>query len=860
MLNREYFLRYAEEYGPFDLDGACDNDGNNTQVAEDFCCPARPFQDRELKNIRRLWLNAPYDKMEEFLGHYLRQKIRYPQIRAVFVVPKWTNKPWYKLLRNFKKIDEIPAASHVFTCPGDGEDGGLRRLDVGPTRWNTLVYADVSDDINYMPQALRTPPKTYWTHSKVVVTDGRRVLLAKEDNGLVWFPARQQETTDATPERTATRALLDGTGYRAHEPNLRLLGTETTGKQKVFVYVICIRPGSVPTTLPSNRAVWATWEELLRARSSGYLTHAGQQLPLRYEGFGDPINRWINTDVKLGGEQEATLCVSRTPTGTSLLTFEATVNGNPCRVLVDSGASDNFCHRDWLRNSRLRTTTGTKCRIKLANGTVVSTTERLEGAVLRAGRLSVNLTAVSTELDKFDVILGQPWLESANPDIDWSTKTIRDRQTGEILIEGMDYTVPTAVYHLTAHDMAKQLRRDKKAEMFVVTLKEVQESVDALETDQPPQWTQSLRDTVQDFADIIREPEGLPPEREWDFEINLECDVPPKERTYRMSPAELREVQAQLTELLAKGWIRPSKSPYGAPILFVRKKDGTMRMCVDYRKLNDLTRKDRTPLPRIDELLDSLHGAHCFSTLDLFKGYHQVRVKEQDIHKTAFRTHYGLYEYCVLPFGLTNAPASFQTMMNNVLAPYLGKFCVVYLDDVLIYSQTPEEHLRHIRLVLEQLQKHKLHVKLSKCLFGRKSVDFLGHIVAEGQVRMDPRKIEAVQDWPRPRTVTEVRGFLGLAGYYRKFIHNFAKMATPLTELTKKTLEFQWTATAQRAFEDVKKAMVQAPVLIIPDTSPTARYTLYTDASGFAVGAVLLQDQGHGLQPLAYHARKMNKH
>ena len=169
---------------------------------------------------------------------------------------------------------------------------------------------------------------------------------------------------------------------------------------------------------------------------------------------------------------------------------------------------------------------------------------------------------------------------------------------------------------------------------------------------------------MNEFTDIIKEPDGLPPTRECDFEINLECDEPPKERTYRMSPAELREVQVQLQDLLAKGWIRPSKSPYGAPILFVRKKDGTMRMCVDYRKLNDLTRKDRTPLPRIDELLDSLYGAQYFSTLDLYKGYHQVRVKERDIHKTAFRTHYGLFEYCVLPFGLCNAPAGFQAMMN----------------------------------------------------------------------------------------------------------------------------------------------------------------------------------------------------
>jgi hypothetical protein len=166
-----------------------------------------------------------------------------------------------------------------------------------------------------------------------------------------------------------------------------------------------------------------------------------------------------------------------------------------------------------------------------------------------------------------------------------------------------------------------------------------------------------------------------------------------------------------------------------------------MRMFVDYRKLNDLTRKDRTPLPRIDEFPDSLYGAHYFNTLDLYKGYHQVRVKERGIHKTAFRTRYGLFEYCVLPFGLCNAPTGFQAMMNRVLAPYLGKFCVVYVDDVLIYNKTADEHLEHIRLVLREPQRHHLHIKLSKCYFGRSSVSFLGHVVEAGQIRMDPDKV-----------------------------------------------------------------------------------------------------------------------
>jgi hypothetical protein len=199
-------------------------------------------------------------------------------------------------------------------------------------------------------------------------------------------------------------------------------------------------------------------------------------------------------------------------------------------------------------------------------------------------------------------------------------------------------------------------------------------------------------------------------------------------------------------------------------------------------------------------------------------------------------------------------------MMKRVLAPYLGKFCVVYPDDVLIYCKTADGHLEHIRLVLRELQRHQLHIKLSKCYFGRSSVNFLGHVVEDGQIRMDPDKVVAVHNWPRPQSVREKRGFLGVAGYYRRFVNQFATLAAPLTDLTKKTPEFPWTPQAQSAFEQIKDAMVLAPVLVIPETSPNARYTLYTDASGFAIGDVLLQGQGIGLQPVAYHARKMNKH
>ena len=410
--------------------------------------------------------------------------------------------------------------------------------------------------------------------------------------------------------------------------------------------------------------------------------------------------------------------------------------------------------------------------------------------------------------------------------------------------------------------MARDLKK-RRAAVFLATLRREDsddESLGSLNTDLGVKHTAQLRDLLSTFRDITDEPTGLPPSREWDFSIDLTDDKPPQERTYRMSPAELAEVRRQLDDMLSKGWIRPSTSAYGAPILFARKKDGSLRMCVDYRKLNDLTKKNRTPLPRIAELLDSLYGAKVFTSLDLYKGYHQCRVKEDDVYKTAFRTAYGLFEFRVLPFGLCNAPAVFRTLMNNTLRRYLGQFCVVYLDDVLVYSKTEDDHLRHLRFVLEALREQRLHLNLKKCFFGRRSVEFLGHIVEHGTIRMDPKKIDAVRNWPTPKSIRDVRAFLGLAGYYRRFVHRFSARALPLTDLTKVDQPFRWNPEAQKAFDDVKTALTTGPVLLIPDVSESAEFTVVTDASGFAVGAVLLQDGGRGLQPVAYHARKMNPH
>lgn len=363
---------------------------------------------------------------------------------------------------------------------------------------------------------------------------------------------------------------------------------------------------------------------------------------------------------------------------------------------------------------------------------------------------------------------------------------------------------------------------------------------------------------VEEYRDVFPDelPPGLPPRREVDHKIELTPGAQPTSRpTFRMSAWELSELKKQLEELTKSGFIQPSKSPFGAPILFVKKKDGTMRMCIDYRALNEITVKNKYALPRVDELFDRLQGARYFSKIDLRSGYHQIRIDPDDIPKTAFRTRYGHFEFLVLPFGLTNAPATFMHLMHQTFRQELDEFVIVFLDDILIYSKTLEEHREHVRRVLEVLRKEKLYAKESKCELFKTEVEFLGHLVGRDGVRMMESKVKAVQDWPTPTRATHVRSFLGTAGYYRKFIKDFSAIAAPLTELTKESVKFDWGHQQEASFRRLKKAIAEGPVLALPD--PSLPFVVHTDASGFAIGAVLQQDQGKGLQPIAYLSKKM---
>ncbi|GJR41099.1 reverse transcriptase domain-containing protein [Tanacetum coccineum] len=331
---------------------------------------------------------------------------------------------------------------------------------------------------------------------------------------------------------------------------------------------------------------------------------------------------------------------------------------------------------------------------------------------------------------------------------------------------------------------------------------------------------------VRDFPEVFPDDlSGLPPIWEIEFRIELTPRATPVAKSpYRLAPSELEELSGQLKELQDKGFIRPSSSPWGASVLFIKKKDGSFRMCIDYRELNKLTIKNRYPLPRIDDLFDQLQGSQFFSKIDLRSGYHQLRVHEDDIPKTAFRTHYGHFEFTVIPFGLTNTPAIFMDLMNRVCRPYLDKFMIVFIDDILIYSKTQEEHVEHLRLVLELLKKEKLYAKFSKCEFWLREVQFLGHVIN------------------------------GLAGYYRRFIENFSKIAKSLTILTQKSKTFNWGEEQEYAFQTLKDKLCNAPVLALPDGSED--FVVYCDASGIGLGCVLMQ-RG---KVIAYASRQLKIH
>ncbi|KAK1651748.1 hypothetical protein QYE76_069553, partial [Lolium multiflorum] len=423
-----------------------------------------------------------------------------------------------------------------------------------------------------------------------------------------------------------------------------------------------------------------------------------------------------------------------------------------------------------------------------------------------------------------DVILGMNWLESNGALIDCVNKTVslKSPDGSRMIYQGDKHT-------------------QIEVELQLNSMKEVK-----------------LEDipVVNEFQDVFpAELPGMPPDREIEFTIDLIPGTAPIAKApYKMGPKELKELKEQLDDLEQKGFIQESVSPWGSPVIFVDKRDGGRRMCGDYRNLNNVTIKNKYPLPRIQDLFDQVRGAGVFSKIDLRSGYHQIKIKKEDVPKTAFVSRYGHHEYLVVPFGLTNAPAIFMNLMNKIFMPYLDKFVIVFIDDILIYSKNKAEHAEHLRLVLQTLREHQLYAKLSKCEFWLDQVEFLGHVISKDGIAVNPSKVAAVLEWEAPKTVKEIRGFLGMAGYYRRFIEGFSKIAGPMTKLLRKNTPFVWSEECEKIFQTLKEKLTTTPVLAVPEVGKD--YTVYCDASKHGLGCVLMQDR----KVISYGSRQLRPH
>ncbi|XP_022864502.1 uncharacterized protein LOC111384459 [Olea europaea var. sylvestris] len=524
----------------------------------------------------------------------------------------------------------------------------------------------------------------------------------------------------------------------------------------------------------------------------------------------------------------------------------AEINGRQTRALVDTGATHNFITEDEARRLGLNIHHGGGL-MKTVNAIARPLAGVVRGARLRLGSWHRPVDISVAPMDDFKLVLGLDFLRKVN--------AISMPSFGSmcILEKGSSCMVSTVSMGMETRQLsAMQLAKGwKKGEPTFIAQLSVATEVTTNNDDLPT----VIAKVLEENKDVMPKelPKKLPPRREVDHRIELELGAkPPAMAPYRMAPPELEELRKQLTELVETGRIRPSKAPYGTPVLFQKKPDGTLRMCVDYRALNKVTVKNKYPIPLIADLFDRLGSAKFYTKVDLQKGYYQVRIAEGDEPKTICITRYGSYEWLVMPFGLTNAPATFCTLMNKIFYPYLDKFVVVYLDDIVIYSNTLEEHVGHLKIIFQVLRENKLYIKKEKCSFAKEEVHFLGHIIRHGHLKMDGAKVKAINEWEPPTKVTELRSFLGLVNYYRRFIKGYSSRAAPLTDLLKKSQRWEWTVKCQRAFDDLKAAVMLEPVLALPDFNKS--FEVQTDASDFAIGGVLMQE-GH---PIAFESRKLN--
>ncbi|MFS7996550.1 putative nucleotidyltransferase, Ribonuclease H [Helianthus anomalus] len=522
----------------------------------------------------------------------------------------------------------------------------------------------------------------------------------------------------------------------------------------------------------------------------------------------------------------------------STMKIMGTIGTMQLRILVDSGSTHNFLNKKLAEKLHCALkTVNNLMSVGVANGQSINCNQYSPNFQWFMQGMWFTTDVLVIPLENYDMVLGVQWLLTLGP-IVWNFVDLTMQfqlEDNQCVLKGTESNESVSQAHLFSLQVPSQVS--------------FQHDTTVLNLEQNTQL-QSLLDAYQD---VFQTPTTLPPKRPpFDHRIDLQAGSKVVNlKPYRYPSAQKDVIEKLTKELIDTGVVRGSSSPFASPVVLVKKKDGTWRFCIDYRSLNSITIKNSYPIPLIEELFDELGGATIFSKLDLRSGYHQIRMHDEDIHKTAFRTHEGLFEFVVMPFGLTNAPATFQSLMNHTFKPFLRKFVLVFFDDILVYSSCWEEHLLHLQQVLDVLRAQTLYTRMSKCSFGGATVEYLGHLISREGVSTDPKKLEAIKEWPIPTNAKQLRGFLGLSGYYRRFIKGYGSLAKPLTNLLRKDA-FDWNDEATTAFNSLKTALLSPPVLALPNFSKT--FVLETDASGKGIGAVLMQE-GH---PIAFISKALS--
>ncbi|XP_019257786.1 PREDICTED: uncharacterized protein LOC109236005 [Nicotiana attenuata] len=505
----------------------------------------------------------------------------------------------------------------------------------------------------------------------------------------------------------------------------------------------------------------------------------------------------------------------------------------PLEVFTECGSTHNFIDEETARKLGCVIQNIKPQLVQVADGREIPTDKMCKGFKWLMQGIMFEDDFLVFPIEKSDLVLGIQWLYPLE-DIKFNFRKllIESEYKGKLLtLKGIQPTFK-AVDAKSFEKMSVE-----GSQFFMVRVKSEGETIELITSSEtePDEVIQLLGE----YSDVFGEPQQLPLSRGvFDHHIPLlEGSTPVNSRPYRYSPIKKDVIEKMVQDLVSQGIIQYSSSPYASPVVLAGKKDGSWRLCVDYRALNKLTVKEKFPIPIIEELLDELGGSQVYSKLDLRAGYHQIRMAPTDVPKTAFKTHPSHYEYLV-KFGLTNAPSSFQGLMNHIFQKHLRKFILVFFDDILIYSKSLEEHLNHLRIAFDLLVQHQLLVKRSKCVFAADRMEYLGHYISAKGVETDPKKIEAVQSWPTPSSVKLLRGSLGLTGYYRRFIKGYGVISQPLTNLLKKD-GFNWSEKANEAFRKLKLALTTTPILTLPDFF--LPFVVETDACNVGIGAILMQ-------------------